>query len=123
MVLERGDVRLLNDKYPEVFVTGKWRPICGHYFWDNNVGANLFCQQLGHPSGLVKGKGNTTLPSDGFRVGKCLDYNHRTDEWLKCDGGCNDLDFDFDLGGACDAYKCNAGYPSYMEIECSNESK
>ena len=30
---------------------GKWTPICGHWFWDNNYGARLFCKQLGYNNG------------------------------------------------------------------------
>ena len=30
---------------------GKWRPICGHWFWDNNYGAKAFCKRLGYESG------------------------------------------------------------------------
>ena len=43
---EDGNVRLIEDKYPEVFWNGKWSPICGPYFWDNDFGASLFCQRL-----------------------------------------------------------------------------
>ena len=25
---------------------GKWTPICGHWFWDNNYGASMFCRKL-----------------------------------------------------------------------------
>ena len=31
----------------EVFFNGQWHPICGHSFWDNSHGAELFCHQLG----------------------------------------------------------------------------
>merc|ERR1712079_1001453 len=31
---------------PEVYINGNYRPICGHFFWDNDNGADLFCKQL-----------------------------------------------------------------------------
>ena len=37
---------MIEDKYPEVFWNGKWSPICGPYFWNNDFGASLFCQRL-----------------------------------------------------------------------------
>ena len=45
-------VRLVDGKYPEVLTNdGSWAPICGHWFWDNNYGARLFCRQLGFNDG------------------------------------------------------------------------
>ena len=109
---KNGDARLQNGKDPEVFWDGKWRPICGHYFWDNNFGADLFCQQLGFSSGLVKGKGqNLILPNDALLIGKCS----ATNEWLKCDGRCNNLGIGGDAG--CNS-ACKAGDGAYIEIEC-----
>ena len=43
---EDGNVRLIEEKYPEVFWNGKWSPICGPCFWNNDFGASLFCQRL-----------------------------------------------------------------------------
>ena len=58
----------------------------------------------------MKGKGQELgLPADALHIGKCS----ATNEWLKCDGGCNDLG----IGGDCNG-GCNAGDPSYIEIEC-----
>ena len=107
---ENGGARLQNNKDPEVFWDGEWRPICGHYFWDNNFGADLFCQQLGYSSGLVKGRGQELgLPADALRVGKCS----ATNEWLKCDGGQNN----YAIGSDCN-YGCKAGDRASIEIEC-----
>ena len=95
----------------------QWTPICGHYFWDNNVGANLFCQELGFSSGVVSsGTGiysSRRLESDAIRIGKCA----ANDKWLKCTGGCNDLA----TGGHCsnNPYaKCSAGELAGITIEC-----
>jgi hypothetical protein len=73
-----GDVRVAagttigegTDMYPEVSYKGKWYPICGHYFWDNNDGATSFCKQLGFSSG-VRGKRGGTFNIDAMPVGKC----------------------------------------------------
>merc|ERR1712156_923072 len=40
------DVRLRSNGEPEVYINGNYRPICGHFFWDNDNGADLFCKQL-----------------------------------------------------------------------------
>jgi hypothetical protein len=38
---------------------GRWRPLTSHYFWDNNYGAQLVCENLGFGKGSTqKGKRN-----------------------------------------------------------------
>ena len=39
-------MRLTEEKTPEVLWNRKWTPICGHLFWNNEYGPNLFCQRL-----------------------------------------------------------------------------
>lgn len=41
-----GNVRLKDGKYPEISIDGMWSPICGHWFWESNIGAKLFCRKL-----------------------------------------------------------------------------
>jgi hypothetical protein len=73
-----GDVRVAvgtsiganKDMYPEVAYKGKWYPICGHYFWDNNHGATTFCKQLGFNSG-VRRHTRVNFNVDAMPVGKC----------------------------------------------------
>ena len=104
--MKNGDVTLHKGKIPEVYWNGQWSPICGHYFWDNNVGVNLFCQKLGFSSGVVR-RTRTKLKFDAIRIGKC----RATDHWLNCTGGCNDLA----IGGRCfinSNAKCTVGQPS-----------
>jgi hypothetical protein len=37
----------------------KWRPLTSHYFWDNNYGARIVCEDLGFGNGVTqKGKRN-----------------------------------------------------------------
>ena len=89
-------------------------PICGHYFWDNQEGAKLFCKKLGHNSGNFSGKGSGEIYSiDSFRIGKC----NSGDKWESCSGGCND----YQVGGACSnnpPVKCERDQAVKITIEC-----
>ena len=101
---------LRDGKFPEVLLNGKWSPICGHWFWDNNHGADLFCQKLNptFTSGTIIKRRDKPLESDGIRIGKCLGG----DQWLRCSGGCNDLG----TGNGC--AQCSAGQGASVEIHC-----
>ena len=77
-ILSEGSVRLGSDDIAEVYFNEKWVPICGHWFWDNNIGATLFCQKLGFESGIINER--FELTNDGLRVGKC----DSGDAWLQC---------------------------------------
>merc|ERR1712180_299941 len=71
---------------PELYNNGIWSPICGHWFWDNQKGANLFCQELiGKLStGIITSARNTLpLASNGFNVGRC---NENDESILACTG-------------------------------------
>ena len=86
-----GDVGLVDDGTPFIFWGVQWYPICGHYFWDNDVGAKLICNKLGYPSGQVFRnidilKPKETYSEDSFKIGKCK----INDELENCSGGCND---------------------------------
>ena len=108
----RGDVRLEDGKFPEVFLNGIWSPICGHWFWDTDFGANLFCQRLTSDpasTGQVIRRTDKLLETDGLRIGRCLE----DDEWLSCSQGCNDLG----TGQGC--ADCDANSPASIEIKCS----
>ena len=103
------------EKYPEIRFNDKWSPICGHYFWDNNYGATLFCQKLNstYTFGSVKNTG-IPLASDGIRVGECTSQDNTLSS---CTGGCNDLQ----VGGQCSNDpngKCSIGQGPTIEIEC-----
>lgn len=45
-ICKKDDVRIKNG-YAYIYEES-WEPICGHYFWDNNVGATAFCKKLGY---------------------------------------------------------------------------
>jgi len=101
-------VRLVDGKYPEVMVSdGKWSPICGHWFWNNNNGATLFCKELGFNHGIVIKRQDKPLGSDAIRVGQCLS----NDKWLNCKGG-------FNLGICNNCDHCRAGNKASVEIKC-----
>ena len=116
-------VKLKEDKYPEIWYNGKWSPICGHFFGDNDndspdYGASLFCQMLNstYTSGTVLNRDINYIPlaSDGMRIGRCTSNDKSL---FSCTGGCNDLE----LGGQCikEGGKCYAGEIAGVEIKCS----
>ena len=90
-----GDVKWEDDKTPYIFWSGAWFPICGHRFWDNQIGAQKFCNILGYQNGEQWGEETArSYEVDAFRVGKC----EEADDWFqKCTGGCND----YKVGGRC----------------------
>ena len=50
-------------------------PICGHYFWDNQYGVNLFCKKLGYDSGSFSGRdAGQKYYRESFRIGKCYEH-------------------------------------------------
>ena len=114
-----GDVQLKDGKFPEVFLNGIWSPICGHWFWDTDFGANLFCQELTSDpvsTGQVIRRTDKPLEKDAIRIGKCLS----NDQWLSCSGGCNDLG----TGQGCNDHdNCGANSPASIEIKCSQGKK
>ena len=107
-----SQVRLNSDEIAEIYYSGMWIPICGHYFWNNNIGATLFCQQLGYETGIVKQESiarQVPLPDDGFRIGEC----ETNDIWGQCTGGCND----HTIGGT-HCSDCRSGAMAGLRIEC-----
>ena len=104
---------LNHDKTPMIFWDGLWSLICGHYFWDNEVGATKFCEKLGYTAGNVLRTGEI-YSSDSFSVGKCKE----NDDWPNCSERCND----YKLGGKCSTTgkgNCDAGQSVNITITCS----
>ena len=98
-------------------LNGIWSPICGHWFWDNDFGATLFCQKLTSDptsTGYVIRRTDKPLEKDAIRIGKCLS----NDQWLSCSGGCNDLGI-----GQHGCINCGAGQLASIEIKCSQGKK
>ena len=94
---------------------GKWTPICGHLFWDNEYGAKKFCQKLDSKFnyGKITKRTDKPLERDAIWIGK----SNREDEWLSFTGECNKLE----TGGEChegNYGSCAAGVGPSMEIEC-----
>ena len=52
----KDTLRLGENQVAEVYFNNQWTPICGHWFWNNNIGATLFCQELGYNSGVITKK-------------------------------------------------------------------
>jgi hypothetical protein len=52
---------------PEVFNSGRFKPICGHWFWNDNTGASHFCKKLGYVNGTTL-KVMQTYESDAVEI-------------------------------------------------------
>ena len=101
-------VKLEADGTPNVFWENKWRPICGHWFWDNNNGAKSFCQRLGYSDGVLE-RTNSAYTEDAIRLGRC----NSDEDFLSCSIGCNDKG----IGDGCQ--RCSAGNIVGIKISCS----
>ena len=80
-----GDVGLLVDHTPMIFLNGSWIPICSAEFAKNDYGATLFCKKLDFTSGKPYVKYDVKNVLDSFMIGKC----NCGDIWPNCRGGCN----------------------------------
>ena len=81
---------MVDGKFPWVKWAGEWSPICGHWFWDNNYGATLFCKRLDskYTSGTVGRRRNKPLTKNGLIIGRCGSTDKDLD---KCTAGSNKL--------------------------------
>ena len=108
-------MQLEEDGTPYVYWNNSWNPICGHYFWNNQIGARLFCEKMGYTSGKHFGKDSRESYSvDSFKIGRCKEGD-RID---RCSSGCNY----YKLGGSCSYFgksSCEKGEPVKFSIECS----
>ena len=124
-ICSNGDVGLVDDGTPFIFWDSQWFPICGHYFWDNNIGSSLFCKKLGYDLGNVnRDENGEKYAVDSFRVGLC----YEGDDWENCNGGCND----YQAGGYCgngdindrgngnSGARCEKYYGAKITIVCQN---
>ena len=92
---------------PMFFWEGRWSPICGHWFWDNQNGATSFCRKLGYTSG-DQSRSYARYDEDAIRIGRC-----RYGESLEaCTGGCNERG----VGDGCAA--CSVGNNVAITISC-----
>ena len=96
---------------PEVLFEGNYYPICGRYFWDNNIGAQTVCQALGFGDGYDIRTDNT-YDVDAMPVGACNSGEPLND----CTGGGNAFgDFEYNDGW------CKQGNEIGVEVVCTGE--
>ena len=87
---------------------GKFSPICGHGFWDNQYGAVAFCQALGFTGGTVR-KDRGKYQQDAVMIGICNSFN----EIDRCAGGYNTYDF---------ATNCRVGNNVKVFVACDENT-
>ena len=102
-----GSVRLGENQIAEVLFNDQWVPICGHVFWDNNVGYNKFCQEKGFKSG--KKAHRVPLNADGLRIGLCQEG----DTFPNCTSAKNNKMVVGD-----DQWQCHKGKDAGLVIDC-----
>ena len=97
---------------PEVLFEGKYYPVCGHYFWDNDYGAETICKALGFDGG-AKARTSAQYEEHAMPVGKC-----NSGEALdKCTAGGNAFGNLDDRNGW-----CNAGTDIGVEVVCQGHT-
>ena len=111
-------MKIRKDGTAEFFWNGMFSPICGHWFWDNEYGAQSFCQTLGYTNGSIISGGKYSEPGDKYTVdaitiGKC----YAGEELETCSGGCNDKA----VGNGC--AECATGESVKMIINCEGHNK
>ena len=111
------DLKLGEKGKPYVYLDKKWNPICGHYFWDNEIGVGKFCNEVGYSKGSInEKKRGEEAKRPHFKIGKCEDV----DNFPFCKGGCNGMD----VGGKCtedEQKKCDEGNSVSFYVTCSGE--
>merc|ERR1711935_600465 len=119
------DVKLENG-IPEVYINGQYYPICGHFFWDNDNGVDLFCRELNYRyrSGEIthgrRGISPQRLNKDAVSIAKC----YKDDILKSCTGGgCNNLQIGGNCPGAFGRGRCTAGARAGIKIRCSTEER
>jgi len=93
-----GDVRIVEDNFPQIFWNERWNYICDVKFTENTHGVNLFCKEFGFNSGEIIRKNETdkltlrpkSYDEHSFLVGSCT----LNDTWPHCTGGCNFMELD-----------------------------
>ena len=95
----------------------RWNSICGHYFWNNEIGVKKFCKEFGYSNGTINEEARASKArEDHFRFGQC----NEDDRWPACNGGCNDMK----LGGKCsenEAATCEKGSNVQFYVTCSGD--
>lgn len=110
--------------FPWVSQGSEWYPICGHHFWDGNVGATNVCRALGFDSGEVERKGllgkqNIKYKADknAMPVGECTPGEPMN----SCTAGGNQWDkFDHKYGIWQES--CHAGEDVAFKVSCKGKT-
>lgn len=102
---------------PLVFISGDWRPICGHWFWNTNDGATTVCQSVGYTTGVVH-KISAQLNASAVLIGAC----NAGEPLGSCTGHMRLLN------GICQRNSVGCGSCSWgdfagIEVECTGESE
>ena len=88
----------------ELQIDGVWSPICGHWFWNNMDGANLFCKEMTGKAVSAKiTKRHLRLDSKAAIVGQCQQSDKSI---MEC------------TGNKPGASHCSAGNNAGVKIQC-----
>ena len=97
---------------PYIYIEDAWRPICGHYFWDNDNGCDTICTNLGYDSGTTSSSSSgQTYDEDAYSVGKC----EEDENIFYCTGAQNFYDTEPLTG-------CTSGNPISVTCTCSGNN-
>ena len=108
-----GPTAAIEGNIAKICYNGRLVPICGHYFWENNNGARLFCKMLGKGGGNVNKNQDIELTEDAYYAGTCSSADKNI---TKCSAGGNHhtLGGTEFLGGS----SCNKGSKAAISIGC-----
>ena len=107
-------MRIRKDGTPEFFWNAKFSPICGPWFWENEYGAESFCQTLGYTNGsIIHTDSADKYTVDAITIGKC----YAGEELEACSGGCNEKG----VGNGC--AECAAGESVKFTISCEGHNE
>ena len=93
-----------------------WNPICAHDFWDNQYGAEKFCQKLGYNTGELS-KIKKMYPVDKLIVGTC----NKDDSWPICTEKNNLRELGTSLENDRVKTRCDKSNDDAIKIRCTGE--
>lgn len=116
--VEEYTLRLSSFPRGELYIAvgGTMRPVCGHWFWNDNGGAISACKALGYRSGVLH-RTKSRLRTNAVYIGGCKDGESL--------GNCTGLIREF---GSCTRYsvgcgQCAMGESAGVEIECLKDEE
>jgi len=83
--------------------------ICGHWFWDNTIGATELCKKMGYTEGEIGDRG-LVMPTGGVFIGKCHNASDFPDNCEKVPSGTKACPKHGERGGF--KLKCSGGNSS-----------